>query len=134
MPSPAKVSTVRSLWPLLAVDDLDSSLAFWRDRLGFTLVAQAESDDGRIFWCRLEWGGSSIMLQTADQVEDGPAKDRGRGVALYFVCDDVVSLFQEVSSRGLRVDQPTLAYYGMRQMFVPEPNGYVVCFESPVDE
>jgi uncharacterized glyoxalase superfamily protein PhnB len=87
-----------------------------------------------MFWCRLERGGSSIMLQTAEEAEDGPAKERGRGVTLYFVCDDVDVLFEEVSSRGLGVNPPTLAYYGMRQLFVTEPNGYLVCFESPADE
>ena len=71
------------------------------------------------------------MLQAAD-AEDGPAKARGRGVTLYFVCDDVDAFFEEVLSRGLNVDPPTVAYYGMRQLYVPEPNGYVVCFESPV--
>jgi glyoxylase I family protein len=132
MAAPAKVSTIQTLWPLLAVDDLGASLRFWRDRLGFKLAGQAESD-GQMFWCRLERDGASIMLQAAD-VEDGPAKDRGRGVTLYFVCDDVDALFEEVRSRGLRVDPPTVAYYGMRQLYVPEPNGYFVCFETPVEE
>jgi glyoxylase I family protein len=124
---------VQALWPLLAVDDIDVSLMFWRDRLGFTIVQQAEGDDGRVFWCRLERGSSSIMLQAA-AAEDGPAKERGRGVTLYFVCDDVDAFFAEVSSRGWKVDPPTVAYYGMRQLYLSEPNGYFVCFESPVRE
>ena len=74
------------------------------------------------------------MLQTAEEAEDGPANERGRGVTLYFVCDDVDVLFEEVSSRGVRADRPTLADYGMRQLFVPEPNGYFVCFESPANQ
>src|SRR5262245_50752818 len=102
MPAPLKVSVVQTVWPLLAVDDLEASVVFWRDRLGFNLVGQAESEDGHMFWCRLERDGSSIMLQSADEAEDGRAKERGRGVTLYFVCDDVEAFFQEVSSRGLR--------------------------------
>ena len=27
-----------------------------------------------------------------------------------------------------------VAYYGMKQLFVPEPNGYSICFESPTEE
>jgi hypothetical protein len=34
----------------------------------------------------------------------------------------------------LQVDPPTVADYGMRQLYVPEPNGYFVCFETPVKE
>jgi glyoxylase I family protein len=130
MVAPEKVSMIETMWPLLAVDDLAVSLSFWRDRLGFELVGQADSE-GQMFWCRLQRGGSSIMLQTADK-ETGPAKGRGRGVILYFVCDDVDALYNEVRTRGLRVKPPTVAGYGMRQLSVPEPNGYSVCFESRI--
>jgi glyoxylase I family protein len=127
-----RVSRVQSVWPLLAVDDLPSSLAFWREQLGFEIVGQAESD-GTMFWCRLARGGASIMLQTAD-AEDGPARERGRGITLYFVCDEIDGLFEELSERGMTVDPPASTDYGMRQLFVPEPNGYLVCFESLLRE
>jgi uncharacterized glyoxalase superfamily protein PhnB len=130
MVTPEKVSVIETLWPLLAVDDLPVSLSFWQDRLGFALVGQADSD-GQMFWCRLQRGGSSIMLQTADK-ETGPAQGRGRGICLYFACDDVDALYNEVCARGLRIKPPTVAGYGMRQLFVPEPNGYLVCFESRI--
>ena len=57
----------------------------------------------------------------------------GRGVAFYFVCDDVEQLHAELSSRGIQLDPVTVAEYGMKQLFVPEPDGYSVCFESPTD-
>lgn len=63
--------TLRQLWPLLAVDEIERSVNFYRDMLGFNVAGQAESD-GKLFWCRLERGGTSIMLQQADE-EDGPA-------------------------------------------------------------
>jgi glyoxylase I family protein len=129
MPALTRVSAVQAVWPLLAVDDLPSSLAFWRDQLGFDLVGQADAK-GAIFWCRLVRDGASIMLQAAED-EDGPAALRGRGVTLYFVCADTDALVEELSARGLSLAPPTLTDYGMRQVFVPEPNGYVVCFESP---
>lgn len=121
---------VRAVWPLLFVQDLEPSIRFFRDRLGFTVVGQAD-DDGTVYWCRLERGAASIMLQQAD-AEDGPAEGRGRGVGLFFVCDDVDDLYGEFIRRGLALAPPALADYGMKQVFVPEPNGYHVCFESPV--
>ena len=120
---------VRQLWPLLAVKDIARSIEFYRDRLGFAVMGEAESD-GKQFWCRLERGGSSIMLQQADE-EDGPAEGRGRGITLYFICDDAEAAYAELSSRGLQLTPPSLAYYGMKQLFVPEPDGYSICFESP---
>jgi catechol 2,3-dioxygenase-like lactoylglutathione lyase family enzyme len=122
---------VRQLSPLLAVQDINQSLEFYRDQLGFTLVGQADSD-GKMFWCHLERDGASLMLQQAEDEEDGPAEGRGRGVAFYFICDDANAMHAELLSRGMKLDSPRVAYYGMNQLFVPEPNGYALCFESPV--
>lgn len=125
-----RLASVQAVWPLLAVDDLPATLTFWRDRLGFDVVGQAESE-GRLFWCRLQRHGASIMLQAADAEEDGPARERGRGVSLYFVCDDVDALYRELVGKGVSLEPPDVAYYGMKQLVVPEPHGYFVCFESP---
>jgi 2-C-methyl-D-erythritol 4-phosphate cytidylyltransferase len=122
---------VRQLWPLLFIQDIARSVTFYRDRLGFTLAQQAESN-GKLFWCRLERGGASIMLQQVQDTEDGPPQARGRGVAFYFVCDDADAVYEEFTSRGLTLKPPEIAYYGMKQLFVPEPDGYTICFESPV--
>ena len=62
--------------------------------------------------------------------EAGADEGRGRGVCFYFVCDDADAMHAELSSRGLNLERPTVAYYGMTQLFVPEPDGYEVCFES----
>jgi catechol 2,3-dioxygenase-like lactoylglutathione lyase family enzyme len=123
---------VRELWPLLFVRDIERSLAFYRDRLGFDVVGEAKAG-GKAFWRRLQRGGASIMVQQAE-AEDGPAEGRGRGVAFYFVCDDADVMHAELTARGLQLDPPSIAEYGMKQLFVPEPDGYAICFESALLE
>ncbi len=71
------------------------------------------------------------MLQQA-KPEDGLAKVRGQGVALYFVCEDVDSIYAELLQAGLEMRPPRVADYGMKQLYVPEPDGYSICFESSV--
>ena len=121
---------VRQLRPLLAVQDIQRSVEFYRDRLGFTLTGEAENE-GKMFWCSMERGGSAIMLQQAEE-EDGPAEGRGRGISFYFICDDADAVHAELISRGLKLSPPSVAYYGMKQVVVPEPDGYYLCFESPI--
>ena len=125
-----QVAVVRQPWPLLYGRDIERSIGFYRDRLGFALVADDGKPEGRRGWCRLERGGSSIMLQQWTE-EDGPIDGAGRGVGFYFVCDDADAMYAELTFRGLRLDAPSVAYYGMKQVFVPEPDGYAICFESP---
>lgn len=123
---------VHQLWPLLFVQDLQRSREFYRDRLGFSVVSEAGSGE-HVYWCRLERGGASLMLQQA-VAEDGPAAGRGRGVAFYFVCDDADAFYAELTGQGLELESPSVAEYGMRQLFVPEPDGYQICFESPTED
>jgi uncharacterized glyoxalase superfamily protein PhnB len=124
-----QTNAVQELWPLLVVADLQRSITFYRDQLGFSVISEAISE-GRTFWCRLKRGGASIMLQQAE-AEDGSAEGRRRGVAFYFVCDDVDPVYLDLLARGLKLDPPSVAYYGMKQVYVRDPDGYELCFESP---
>ena len=74
-----------------------------------------------------------VMLQQSGE-EDGPPEGRGRGVSFYFVCDDADMMYAELSDRGLQLEPPSAEYYGMKQLFVPEPDGYSICFESPTED
>jgi uncharacterized glyoxalase superfamily protein PhnB len=125
-------ATVRELVPLLFVDDMERSMAFYRDRLGFK-VAGVWEPDGKPSWCRLQRDGSAVMLQLACE-EDGPAESRGRGIGFFFICDDAAAVHAEFSRRGLQLNPPEVAFYGMKQVFLKDPDGYELCFESPVEE
>ncbi|MDH3206697.1 MAG: VOC family protein [Gemmatimonadota bacterium] len=124
-------SPVRDLWPLLFVRDIGRSIQFYTDALGFEVVGKAEGEDG-IFWCRLRRGGACFMMQQLDSGAD-LATPPAPSVGFYFVCDDVDEVFAEFARRGLALDAPAEAYYGMRQLSVPDPDGYGVIFESPTE-
>ncbi|MBK6486091.1 MAG: VOC family protein [Gemmatimonadetes bacterium] len=119
------------IWPLLMTSSIQRSLAFYRDRLGFTVVGRDAERDEDVRWCRVARDGASLMLQQAD-VDQSPATSSDRRLALYIVCDDVDALHADFSARGLQLPVPVNAYYSMRQLEVPDPDGYAVCFETPL--
>lgn len=125
-----RVTAIRELVPLLFVQDINHSSAFYRDHLGFEITT-TWAPNGQLTWCRLERSGSAIMLQQAD-AEDGPADNRGRGVHFYFNCNDIDALCAEFGKRGLQLNPPTVAFYGMKQVYLNDPDGYELCFQSPV--
>jgi uncharacterized glyoxalase superfamily protein PhnB len=128
MPFDNLAGAVRELVPLLFVDDINRSVEFYRDRLGFT-VTQRWEPDGALAWCRLQRDGSALMLQQATD-EDAPASERGRGVGFFFVCDNADTMYAEFVARGLEVAPPQAAFYGMNQLFLRDPDRYDLCFES----
>ena len=86
--------------------------------------------EGKLQWCRLQRGGAAVMLQQACE-EDGPAAGRRRGVEFFFNCDDADAMYAELSGAGLNIAPPKLAFYGLNQIFVADPDGYQFCFQSP---
>ncbi|HTL03377.1 MAG TPA: VOC family protein [Vicinamibacterales bacterium] len=130
MPVGHRTAAIRELVPLLFVQDIGCSVAFYQ-QLGFN-PARTWEPDGRLAWCRLERAGSAVMLQQAEE-EDGPAEGRGRGVELFFMCDDVDALHAEFISADVKMAPPQVAFYGMKQIFLKDPDGYELCFESPAD-
>ena len=121
--------------PLIQVFDMPTSLHFYRDLLGFSIVQSSRpGDDFDWGWLRL--GGADLMLNTAYEREfrpPQPDKDRFAGHAdtgLFFDCPDVDAAYDELRGKGVQMKPPKTAPYGMRQLYVTDPDGYVLCFQA----
>ena len=56
-------SNVKQVVPFFRITDMDRSLRFYVDGLGFSLKNKWLVDE-KIRWCWLELGGAALMLQT----------------------------------------------------------------------
>ena len=128
---------IQSMAPLLQVFDMPASLAFYRDALGFEVLATAGPPDD-IGWAHLRRNGVEVMLNTQYETGDRPSSpDPARGkahgdTALYFGCPDVDAAYEHLRARGLDVAPPVVTGYGMKQVYVRDPDGYNLCFQWPV--
>ncbi|HXN48324.1 MAG TPA: VOC family protein [Bryobacteraceae bacterium] len=129
---------IRGLAPLIYVFDMPASVHFYRDLLGFELVAT--SNPGPSFgWALLRLNGVELMLNTAYEDEDRPPApepsrvDAHGDTALYFGCPDVDLAYRQLRGLGLDVKEPANTYYGMRQLYVKDPDGFHLCLQWPVD-
>jgi catechol 2,3-dioxygenase-like lactoylglutathione lyase family enzyme len=130
---------VKKAVPFFGVTDMESSLRFYVDGLGFTVKRQwiPEGDehypsDGRIRWCWLELGDAAIMLQEfpPQRVTKEPV---GAGVSVVFMCEDSLALFREFRSRGVHPrNRPTVGN-GLWVVPLTDPDGYRLEFSSPTD-
>jgi catechol 2,3-dioxygenase-like lactoylglutathione lyase family enzyme len=131
--SPIKVEGVTTL---LEVFDMGESVAFYRDKLGFEVVHT--SNPGADFtWALLELDGAALMLNTAyDEGDRPPERDRGRAAAhrdtaLFFQCRDLDAAYRHLLAKGVEVAEPTLREYGMRQLWLRDPDGFRLCLQCP---
>jgi glyoxylase I family protein len=125
---------IRGLAPLLQVFDMPTSVAFYRDTLGFEVVAT--SRPGPNFdWALLKLHNIELMLNTAYEADARPAAPDPTRIAahddlcLYFGCPDVDAAYEYLRSKGLEVKPPVVQPYGMKQLYVRDPDGYLVCLQ-----
>jgi len=128
--NPSTAANLKQAVPFLWVTDLERSLRFYVDGLGFALKNKWEPE-GRIRWCWLTRGGASIMLQ---EYLPGrrPEGTLGQGVSLCFQCEDAVALYREFRSRGIEVKEPSVGNSMWVTVFT-DPDGYNLDFESMTD-
>jgi len=125
---------VNEVVTLLEIFDMPRSLAFYHDLLGFEVVASAGDD-----WAMLKLGGASLMLNTRYEADDRPpAPDPSRVAAhddteLYFDCKNVEETYSYLRSKGLNVNEPRIAHYGMKQLTVIDPDGFRLVFQRETE-
>jgi uncharacterized glyoxalase superfamily protein PhnB len=49
--------------------------------------------------------------------------------SLYFGCPDVDGAYHHLRGKGVAVKPPHVAHYGMKQLYVKDPDGFVLCFQ-----
>ena len=126
---------IRGMAPLFQVFDMPTSIRFYRDVLGFEVVTTSTPRGEHFDWALLRLSGVELMLNTAYEEDARPgAPEAGRVAAhddtcLYFGCPDVDAAYDYLRARGVAVKEPKVAPYGMKQLYVHDPDGYNLCFQ-----
>ena len=126
----AATDNLKQVVPFLGVIDMERSIRFYIDGLGFTMKHQWVPE-GKLRWCWLVRGGASIMLQ---EYLPGrrPEGALGQGLSLCFQCEDAIALYREFRSRGIEAKEPFVGN-SMWVTVLSDPDGYKLDFESVTD-
>jgi lactoylglutathione lyase len=125
---------VKQTVPFLGVSDMEASLGFYVDGLGFQMT-QKWIDEGVLRWCWLQRGGAALMLQefrTEGYDAWVPEGKVGEGVSIYFICQDALAIYHEAIARGVKASTPFVGN-GMWVTGMSDPDGYQLYFESDTD-
>jgi uncharacterized glyoxalase superfamily protein PhnB len=120
---------VKEVVPLLRVQNMERSLGYYVDGLGFEMKNKWVVD-GKLRWCRLAMGGAALMIE-GDKPWT-PAGKAGQGVSLNFICDDAVAFYHDVRSRGIDASEPFVGN-AMWVTQLTDPDGFRLCFESATE-
>lgn len=118
---------LRSASPSFTVNDLEKSLGWYRDVLGFDVAETWKNDDGKVMGISLKAGEVSFMIGQ-DDWKKGRDRKKGDGFRIY--CEtkkSVDDLAKRIEAKGGRLDSgPTDQPWGVRDISVTDPDGFKI--------
>ncbi len=117
---------LRQVMPSLTVGDIETSISWYTDVLGWTLDERHEHE-GRVMAASVMAGAASIVLAQDDWAQ---GRDRGKGVGFRIYCStvqDVDQLAADIQARGgTLASEPTDQPWGSRDFAVVDPDGFKI--------
>jgi uncharacterized glyoxalase superfamily protein PhnB len=110
--------------PSFTVNDVEKSLAWYRDVLGFTVKERWESD-GRLAGVEVA-AGKTVFMLSQDDWKKGRNRAKGEGFRLHCgTTEDVDHLADRIKARGGTLTQePRDQPWGQRDFAVEDPDGF----------
>jgi lactoylglutathione lyase len=121
---------LRSLAPSLTVDDLEKSLQFYAEGLGFTVQERWE-EEGKLLGVMLVAGACHLGLSQDDWAK---GRDRRKGVGFRVwaeTAQDLDALAARLREHGIEHDGPRTEPWGTRSLSVTDPDGFTLTFTPP---
>jgi catechol 2,3-dioxygenase-like lactoylglutathione lyase family enzyme len=116
--------TVKYCMPVIPSDDLQKSLRFWTEGLGFTADRQMEID-GKLVGCMVH---HEAMFFWLNRRADEPKPETYTGISLYWTPVDIKKAHQRLKNMGYDVSDIMDRDYGQTEFFMTDDDGYPHCF------
>jgi uncharacterized glyoxalase superfamily protein PhnB len=112
-----------------SVNDIQKSLAWYRDVLGF-VVDQPYERDGKLRAVSMKAGAVRIVIGQDDGAK-GANRVKGQGMSLQFTTSqDIDALAARIEKRGGKLETKPEDMYGMRSFSVRDPDGFKFVISS----
>ncbi len=117
---------MRSVSPSFTVNDLERSIAWYRDVLGFRVEERYERE-GTLAGAGLQAGDVFLMLGQ-DDWKKGRDRKKGEGFRIYcMTTQDVDAIARRIQAAGGTLDQePHDQPWGMRDFSLTDPDGFKI--------
>jgi uncharacterized glyoxalase superfamily protein PhnB len=121
----------KKLTPNIMVEDVNRTINFYKDLLGFELLANVP-EEGQFAWAMLKRDGVEMMFQARTSLEEEiPAlkqREIGGALTLYIEVADVEELYTHLKESITIVQDMHTTFYGAQEFAVQDCNGFILSF------
>ena len=125
-----------SITPNLLVRDVEKSLTFYRDVLGFTM-GETVPDKAPFVFVWMKRDEVAVFLNDIKAaVADYPAAAAmppGGTAAMFFIVTDVDAYHAQVAPKANVILPLKTQFYGLREFAVTDPDGHIITFAERVE-
>jgi lactoylglutathione lyase len=111
---------------ILAVKDLDTSLAFYHELIGLPIKNQRRS------WIDLGTSGALLSLHPASLTAEHIGGSIDNGITIGFLVGDVQSAVDELREKGVKIYRDIVEREAGKNAVVQDPDGYLVSLFEPI--
>jgi len=137
---------LKKLTPNLMVDDVNHTIEFYQEILGFEFVMGVIEEiqeivtiyqkDQLLDYAMIACGDVEIMFQAKRSLADAlpVLKDRGVGgtLTLYMKFERVEELYARIKDKVVIIKDIHTTFYGMQEFYIEDCNGYILTFAEAV--
>ena len=116
----------------LMVENVEKSLAFYQDILGFAVVVSVPSQAGGLQFAILAKDNLTIMVQEKNNLmKEYPVLKTEKlqpSITLYITVDNLDTLYSEIEKSYSINTKMHTSFYGAREFAITDADGYVLTF------
>jgi uncharacterized glyoxalase superfamily protein PhnB len=117
---------LESIRPMLAVNNIDETVRFYRNILGFECANQMDG------WAALSRDNVELMISLPNAHE--PFEKPTFTGSIYFNTIDVDALWEQIKDKTRIVYPIENFFYGMREFAIRDNNGYILQFGQEITD
>ncbi len=131
---------LKNITPNLMVKDVNKSVEFYRNILGFEFIMGAPEDSRdiittfqgglRLVHALVKCGNVEFMFHKTldEEFPEFKGKDINATMTLYIVVENIENFYNDVTSKALILKKLNAQWYGMKEFYIKDPDGYILGF------
>ena len=117
-------STIKGMSPQFLVTDINRSIEFYTNKLGFEVNFRYED-----FYSGIIKDGYSIHLKLATPaIEERENKKKNEHLDILFSVDQIEALYEDFRNQSIEIIQPLREMPYGKEFYIADPDGYIIAF------